>query len=201
VYTGRFVRWSGAAAMVGGLLWSLFAVLASLKPMGCIAETCSHRPMRDTSELAPLMIAAALLLLVGFIGLVVHARRTARIGWLMKLGVVVALAGAGVLAVALFVQAVFFAGDFPAMPTLVIPGGVALALGVLTVGFAVLRLMPRWVGILLVAGATTLIAANDQDARVLLYIPFGLSWLAVGWMLRSETRGQVAGRSLSTSPR
>jgi hypothetical protein len=200
VDTDRFVRWSGAAAMVGGLLWSLFAVLASLRPVGCIAETCAQRPMRDTTDLAPLMIAAALFLLVGFIGLVVHVRRTGRLAWLMKLGMLVALAGAGVLAVALFVQAVFFAGDFPAMPTLVIPGGVALALGVLTVGFAVLRLMPRWVGILLVAGATALIAANDQDARVLLYIPFGLSWTAVGWMLRTETRWQVAGRSLS-SPR
>jgi uncharacterized membrane protein len=157
--------------------------------------------MRVTTDLAPIMIAAVLLLLVGVAALLVHARRSGRVDRLLKTGVVVALVGVGVLAVALFVQAAFFAGDFGAMPTLVIPGGIALAVGVFVVGIAVLRLMPRWVGASLVVGALAIVVANDQDVRVLLYIPFGLAWMVVGWALWITPRGQDAPGALAGSRR
>jgi hypothetical protein len=63
VTTRSVIRWSGAAGIGGGVLWCLFAALASLEPVGCIAATCAFRPVGYTTDLAPLMIVAVVLLL------------------------------------------------------------------------------------------------------------------------------------------
>jgi hypothetical protein len=115
----------------------------------------------------------------------------------MKAGLLFTLVGAAALTAAIFVQAVFYGGDFPAMPTFVIPGAAAMATGVLLVGLAVLTLAPRCVGGLLVSGAVAFLAANDQDARVMLYIPFGLARFALGRVLWSGTAFRPAFRSLA----
>ena len=47
-------------------------------------------------------------------------------------------------------------------------------------GLTVVRAGSRWVGALLVAGSLALFAANDQDDRVLLLVPFALAWIVAG---------------------
>ena len=73
------------------------------------------------------------------------------------------------------------------MPVVVLPAGLALFGGVLLIIVTALRAggVPRWAGGLLVLGVLTLVGFNDQDARVLLAIPFGLAWVAVGYALWS----------------
>lgn len=195
----KFVRFSGLAAIGGGLLWSLFAVMASTKPIGCITVTCSIRPMRETTDLAPLMLSAMVLLLIGFAGLLAFAAREGRFGRGMKSGVVLTSLGAVILAAALAIQAILYAGDFPAMPSFVIPGGILLAAGVLLLGIAIYRLMPAWVGTFLVVSAVALVFGNDQDARVLLYVPFGLAWMAIGWTLLSGSASSTDSGTTNTT--
>ncbi len=85
------------------------------------------------------------------------------------------------------IQALFFGGDFPLMPYFVIPGVLALIVGFVLVGIAILRagVLPRWVAVLIIVGALAMLGANEQTARVLLMIPFGVAWVAVGYVLWS----------------
>ena len=89
--------------------------------------------------------------------------------------------------IATVIQAIFFGGDFPLMPHFVIPGLLALVVGFVLVGIAILRagVLPRWVAVLIIVGALAMLAANEQTARVLLMIPFGVAWVAVGYVLWS----------------
>ena len=69
------------------------------------------------------------------------------------------------------------------MPLVVLPGGLALLVGLLIVGIVILRadILPRWSAVLLVLGTLAMLGLNDQDARVLLAIPFGIAWMGVGY--------------------
>ena len=95
-------------------------------------------------------------------------------------------------------QALVFGGDFPAMPLVVVPGLLAVICGAVLLGIAVLRarVLPRWVGALLIAGALALLVFNEQNERVFLGIPFGAAWVAVGyalWTVRDALEEESAG--------
>ena len=174
--------------MVGGALWVIGTLIHASKPRGCIAQECAFRPMRETGVLdGILMLVSFLLFVAGAAGLVILARRAGRFGRLGNTGAAIGAVGAALLVVASLVQALFFSGDFPLMPYFVIPGVLALIAGVLLLGVAVLRagVLPRWVALLIVVGALLMLGANEQTARVLLTIPFGVSWVAVGYALWS----------------
>jgi hypothetical protein len=66
-------------------------------------------------------------------------------------------------------------------------GGLALVIGLALVGIAALRMeaLPRWAAVLLVIGSLGMLGFNDQNAQVLMAIPFGIGWLAVGYALWS----------------
>ena len=104
--------------------------------------------------------------------------------------------GAAVLVIATLVQAIFFGGDFPFMPHFVVPGLLALVVGFLLAGIAILRsgVLPRWVAVLVIVGALAMLVVNEQTARVLLMIPFGVAWVAVGYVLWSGA-GAPTGRA------
>src|SRR5215212_8057213 len=55
------------------------------------------------------------------------------------------------------------------------------------VGIAALRMeaLPRWAAVLLVIGSLGMLGFNDQNAQVLMAIPFGIGWVAVGYALWS----------------
>ena len=189
-----FVRWSGPAAVLGGALWIVGAVMTALKPEGCIGDACDlpGRSMRGSGALeAVLFLAAVLLIALGAVGVVLLARASGRLGPAGRAGLVLGLAGVGLLLAGGLAQALLFGGDFPAMPLFVLPGMLALVTGFLLLGVAVLRAgaVPRWAGGLLMVGALALLGFNDQNAQALLAVPFGLAWVAVGtalWSGRGE---------------
>lgn len=182
------IKWGGLAAMLGGVLWAAWAILVSLTPEGCIGAECAlpGRSSRGYSHLAPLLVVAALLIASGLGAAVVLARATGRFGRLGRIGLIVGALGAAVLTASVLVQSVFFDGDFPLMPMFVIPGVLALGLGFLLFGVMLLRVLPRWAGILLIIGSLALLSVNDQNERILLAVPFGLAWIAVGYILWSD---------------
>jgi hypothetical protein len=186
--SSSFVRWSGLASVVGGALWVVGTLIHASKPRGCIAEECAFRPMRESGALdGILMLLSVLLLAVGAVELVTLVRRHGRFGRAGKAGVLIGAAGATLLVIATLAQAIFFGGDFALMPYFVVPGLLALVVGFVLVGIAVLRagVLPRWVAVLIIVGALSMLGANEQTARVLLTIPFGLAWVGLGYALWS----------------
>lgn len=180
------INWSGLAAILGGMLWMVGAVLTASKPRGCIGDECTFRPMRDSGPLvAVLFFLAVLLLAVGVAGLVIRVRNARRFGRLGRMGLVASGVGVAVVIISSLAQAVLFGGDFPLMPFLVIPGGLAVVVGFLLLGIAILRarVLPRWTGVLLIVGSLAMLGCNDQNAQVLMAIPFGVAWVAVGYVL------------------
>jgi len=48
--------------------------------------------------------------------------------------------------------------------------------------------LPRWTSALLVASTIAMLGFNDQNALVLLGMPFALAWMAAGYILWSDGR-------------
>jgi hypothetical protein len=194
MFSETFLRWSGPATMVGGLLWIVAAVVSALKPEGCVGAECFRpgRSMRASGTAdAVLLIAAVLLIGLGAVA-VAHVIRGGRFGRLARVGLFSSALGLVSIASGLLVQALFFGGDFPYMPLAVIPGALAVVIGLLLLGIAMAGsgVLSRWVGLLLIFGTLALLGFNDQNAQVLLAIPFGVAWSGVGYALWSAPAGQ-----------
>ena len=184
----NLIRWSGLAAILGGVLWIADAIQTGLQPRGCIGDECAFRSMREGGPLDPFLFFLAMLLLtVGMAGLVIHTRNATRFGRLGWIGLVAGVIGFAVLLISGLTQAVFFGGDFPLMPFFVIPGGLVLLVGFLLLGITILRarVLPLWVAVLFVVGTLAMFGFNDQNAQVFMAIPFGIAWVAVGYVLWS----------------
>jgi hypothetical protein len=180
------LRWSGVAAILGGSLCAVAAVLHSLEPSGCIGLECDTRSMRSaTAVVSALGAAASLFILIGMAGLIVMARRSGRHRKLANAGLITVAVGFAVLLLGVLIQAVFFSGDSPWMPFFVIPGVIAVIAGFLLIGVFILRsgILPRWLGIFLVVSSVLLLAANEQTAAVLFAIPFGLAVATIGFFM------------------
>ena len=181
----RLVRWGGLGSMIGGLLWAAWSVLVASKPEGCIGSECDlpNSTTRGYSDLVPLLAVALLLIAAGVVGMVIRARSAGYFGRLGRWGLATAVTGAALLAASVIVQSILFDGDFPLMPAFVIPGVLALVAGLLLFAGAILQVVPRWTAALLIMGALALLGANDQNERILLAVPFGLAWIAIGYFL------------------
>jgi hypothetical protein len=179
-------RWAGLAAMVGGLLMIVGVAIHAAKPRGCVAAECATRAMRQSGPVDGILTLSAMLLItVGALGLVTRARATGGFGRPGTFGTVLAGAGVITLVAAGIAQAMFFDGDLPGMPYFVVPGILALILGVILVGTAVLRCaaIPRWASAMLVVGAAAMLGFNEQTSAVLLAVPFAAAWIAIGYVL------------------
>lgn len=178
---------------MGGALWVAVAVLAALKPEGCIADECRVRPMRTTGDIAPLAALALLFLAAGMAGLISRARGVRR-GRAWAWGAMLALVGA--LTFVLGVASNAISEDLP--PFFVAPGGAVLVAGLVLIAVQVARadVLPRWSAWLLLLGVLALVGVNDQNARVLLMVPFGVAWIAVGFALwRRPLRSALTARA------
>ena len=186
--SSNLIRWGGAAAILGGILWIVPAIITAFKPRGCIGLECDISAMRDTSDVALFMLLALLLSAVGLAGVAIQARNTGRFGRLTKAGV--ALYGVGV---ALFVLGMILTAISEVFWVLMLPAGLALIGGLVLTGIAVFktRVLPRWVAVLLVIGSLAMLGFNDQTAEVLMAIPFGLAWIAVGYALWSDRSSPI----------
>ncbi len=190
----RVVQWSGPLLMLGGALLAAGAIVQALQPIGCVGDECylPGRSLRQGSSLgSALTIAAVLALAVGVFGLVRHVRALGRFGRIGSVGLVVSGAGIVTLIMASLVQAIFFNNDFWAMPYFVIPGILALVIGFVLLGVAILRsgVLPRWAAALLIIGTLAMLGMNEQNTQVLLAIPFGVAWAVIGYVLWSEHGG------------
>ncbi len=181
--------------MLGGALFVVSAVVIASMPQGCIGDECASRPMRETGAAGALLMLALLLVVIGAAGLVIRARDTGRFGSLGKTGIVLGAVGAALPVIGSVIQGILFDGDYPLMPYFVIPGVLALVVGFVLLGLAVLqaKVLPRWAAVLLIVGTLAMLGFNDQNARALMAIPNGFAWVAVGYVLWS-------GRSESEQP-
>ncbi len=180
----NLIRWGGPAAVLGGMLWIVPAIVTASKPRGCIGpEECGVTTMRDTSDVAIFLLLALLLSAAGLAGVAIRARSTGRFRGPARAGV--ALYGVGV---ALFVLGTALTAISEVFWLLMLPAGLALIGGMVLVGVGALKtgLLPRWAAVTLVVGSLAMLGFNDQNAQVLMAIPFGISWIAVGYALRSD---------------
>jgi hypothetical protein len=178
-----FSRLGGVAAIGGGILLILFAVMAAAKPEGCIGGAeCAARPMRDTGDIEPFAFVGFFLILIGLAGLVVRVQAAGRLSLPGKVGVVLIALGAATF---LLVGSGIVTPSDESMPAFVIPAGAAIAIGVIMLGITILRsrVLPAWASWLLIIGGLATLAGNDQDIRILLLIPFGVAWLGIGYVL------------------
>ena len=68
----NLIRWCGVAAMLGGMLWIVAALITASKPRGCIGPECDVLAMRDTSDVALLLLLALLLSAMGLAGMFIR---------------------------------------------------------------------------------------------------------------------------------
>jgi hypothetical protein len=179
--------------MLGGALFVVSAIVIASMPRGCIGDECASRPMRETGVAGALLMLALLLVVIGAAGLVIQARDAGRLGRLGKTGIVLGAVGAALPVIGSLIQGILFDGDYPLMPYFVIPGVLALVVGFVLLGLAVLqaKVLPRWAAVLLIVGTLAMLGFNDQNARALMAIPFGISWVAVGYVLWSGRGEEV----------
>jgi len=181
------IRWAGIAAMLGGVLLIVSVVAVAFRPEGCIGSECDlpGKSHREWSALAPFFIAALSLIATGMVGLVTRAWTSDRFGRLGRIGQDSSLVGVALLGMGGAIQEIYFGGDFPLMPGFVIPGVLALVVGFLLLGIAILRasVLPRWAAWLLITGALAMLGFNDQNGLVLMAAPLGIAWVAAGYAL------------------
>ena len=180
-----------AGGYVRGALFVVSAAMISSMPRGCIGDECGTRPMRETGAAGVLLTLALLLVVVGMAGLVIRARHAGRFGVLGNTGAVVAAVGAALPIIGGLIQGILYGGDYPLMPYFVIPGVLALVVGFVLLGIALLLagVLPRWTAVLLAVGSLAMLGFNDQNPQALLAIPNGIAWVAVGYVLWSGSDG------------
>lgn len=182
--SSNLIRWSGLATVLAGVLWIVGGILLGLRPPGA-----SGGPYRESGDIALLLDAALMLIAVGLVGL--YLRQAERSGRWGKTAFAVAVIGA----VALFVGlAVNLTGLTDAWVITVTPGFLALVIGLLCSGMAILRanMWPRWAGVLLIIASLALLFFNTEDARVWLAAPFGVVWVVLGYTVWSDTGESAA---------
>ena len=59
--SSNLIRWGGLAAILGGLIWIVAAIITASKPQGCIGPESDVLAMRDISDVALLLLLALLL--------------------------------------------------------------------------------------------------------------------------------------------
>ena len=186
--SSNLVRGGAVAAVLGGILWIVPTIVTASKPRGCIGPECDVRAMRDTSDVSTFLLFALLLSAAGLAGVAIRARNTARFRGLAKAGVSLYFVG-----VALFVVGTVLTAISEAFWLLMLPAGLALIVGLVLTGLGALKtgILPRWAAALLVVGSLAMLGFNDQNAQVLVAIPFGIGWIALGFALWSDRSSPV----------
>ena len=187
---------TGWCSAVGGLAWTAACLVHNSQPAGCIDEGCVGHAMRNSSAADSALFAiAGVLLAASCAGLLVLARAVRPLG---RVGAAAAVAGG--LGLALLAGAEVMSvvdGNWGGMPGLVVPGVLALVVGLVLVAAVVLRsrVLPPALSALVLATALLLPFANEQTSRVLLAVPFGLVWLATGAFLVAGAASRRAARA------
>jgi hypothetical protein len=175
-------RLTGICSTVGGISWTAGCFVHNSLPQGCIDAACADSLMRGSTPAGLTLFALAGLMLAasGFGLLMVARQRTGP----TKIGLAAGVVGAlGLfLLLAAGVISTFVDNDWNGMPGLVVPGVLLLAIGLIFIAVLVLRgrIVPTWLSALMLATAVLLPFANEQTSRILLAVPFGVTWLFLG---------------------
>ncbi len=184
-YTGSSVELlAAAAATLGGLIWSWTVITTALRPVGVPGAHRSTLDLHPTILVSFILIGVAATVLAGWI----LKRRLAWTG--------AALVWLGALIFAINVAFVLTTGDdAPVWPTHYL-GIFVVALGSAIVGTAIFRAraMPAAVALVLIAAAPILSFSQMQNSRVLLWLPLGVGWLAVGLLMAWRRRERAPDR-------
>ncbi len=170
------VRWSGLAAILGGVLWIVVWAIEGARPVA--------RPggYREGWESFNVWSGVALMLtMIGLTG--AYLRQVRRIGWIGHARfalpwIGVTLMGAGRLGQTLETGNAWI---------LVIPGTFAMTIGIIVFGIATLqaKVLPPGAGLLLLAAALMLFLVDPENRRAFLALPYGAAWLWIGYVLWS----------------
>ena len=193
----NLVRWSGGAAMAGGVLYALFMFFhPPNEPAGM-----------DDALWVPVHVVwlvSIVLILLGLVGL--YVRYADRMGSLGLVAFLVAFFGNALLVAGSFVDAfvlptvalelpkVFEAPPLPLSIALTLTY-VLFLLGYVLFGTVIIRsgVLPRWAGLLLAVGAPLFVVGVDtlQLITVLGAVLFGVGWAWLGYVLVSDRVGSA----------
>ena len=188
----NLVRWSGLAAMLGGVLWAADWVLFTI---GHGPTTINEN--QEVLSLGPdawlqLLVVPLVLVAVGLVAL--HSLQRSHTGWLGRSGYIVSLVG----------LALWVVGNLTESPPLPI---IILAIGMVLFGVATLRakVLPRWsrsiplvLGVLLIPGFFLTFPGFILDfppfnwviafglSGYFTFIAQGLGWVLLGYVLWSQ---------------
>ena len=176
--SSSFVRWGGLAAVAGGALWMAVFALFALRPSG------PGPPYRSFEGLYVPCLVSAVLIVAGLVALHAHLRGT--YGGLGTAGFVLASVGAAVLALVV--------GGAPFLLSRV--GALGIVLGSALMGAAALRASAglRWGGAALVVGSLAFFLFDTEGWRVWFALPYGIAWVAVGYLLWYATTAEQPSR-------
>ena len=199
----NLIRWSGLSSILGG---GLYAAGAVLHPAGEGIEAVSNARWVPSHVV---YWAAILLIQLGLVGL--YARQHERAGWLGLSGFTLAFVGTalvgGILLYAATImpliaaQAPAIFGQTSAMPTYMVAVFVlGFGLGWVLFGMATVRagVLPRWPGMLLIAGVLLFVVSETAAFEVGLAhtlvtvgdLAFGLGLMWLGTALLTEHTAQ-----------
>ncbi len=168
------VRWSGLAAVVGGVAWILAWTILGAMP---VAPPGGHREGWESFNLWSGV--ALMLTMIGLTG--AYLRQVRRIGGIGHAGFVLPWTGTALMGAGRLGQLVEIGGAW----ILVILGAFALTIGVVLFGIATLRakVLPSAAGLLLSAAGLMLFLVDPENRRALLALPYGIAWLWLGYAL------------------
>jgi hypothetical protein len=175
----------------GGAIWTLHTLWLNARPEGCVRADCwlpgaSNRPSED---LAWLFLLSVLALAMAASRLASGLSASGR--GLLRAGTALLWGGAVLLAVGIAVNAAL-PGDSPLwwLHDTDSLGRLLPVVGALLTGVGGLRTGGplRWPGAALIVAALVSLPFNAQDDRVLLSLPLGVAWLALGihWAMRNK---------------
>lgn len=181
-----FIRWSGLAAMLGGVLWVVLWTIEGAKP---VAPAGGYRPDYERFNLWSGL--ALLLMIMGLTG--AYLRQIRQTGWIGHMGFALPWIGAALMGGGRLGQAL----DMGSVWVLVILGAFALSIGTILFGIATLRtrVLPRSPGVLLIVGALMLFLTDPENQRAFLALPFGIAWAWLGYVLWTGSREREAARA------
>lgn len=175
--SSSWIRWSGLPTALGGALWAGCAAVMASRPPGVPGGV-----YRQTGDLALLAVLAMLLIASGVVGL--YARQAGRHRRLRVAGVVMQVGGVVLCVTGAIVGT---SPDSPLVPLFIIGGLVAVIGGSLLSAILALQggALPPWAGASLLVATLALLLFNSEDARAWWAVPFGLTWVGVGYVLWS----------------